>query len=158
MVQPKNYLLYFKGKDIDEPFLKELKELDAKTYAPLTVNEDHLNSLLQNNPNLQEKWSQVCFTFQKIQMETPWKVYPFPSEEEVEKLLEHGSCFQITDYLKYLSKNAYYKLKDNIMKKKNSYGIEDRIAQLNERKKSIHYYGLGGNNILIKLFPNTVNM
>ena len=40
-------------KIIDENFLRYLKEVDAKTYAPLTVDEDHLKKILQNDPKLE---------------------------------------------------------------------------------------------------------
>ena len=40
-------------KIIDEKFLSYLKEVDAKTYAPLTVDEDHLKKILHNDPKLE---------------------------------------------------------------------------------------------------------
>ena len=58
-----------KNIQTDEEFLKELDKIDSDTYAPLTVvDQGHLESLFESNPENREIWNTTCLLHEKYQM------------------------------------------------------------------------------------------
>ena len=58
-----------KNIQTDEEFLKELDKIDSETYAPLTVvDQGHLESLFESNPENREIWNTTCLLHEKYQM------------------------------------------------------------------------------------------
>ena len=103
------------GQDNDPEVLKELEDINEYPSKPLTVDDELLNKMLDNDQH-RERWQYIRSVYETMQMEGS-ELWPFPTEREIASLLAAKSNTELKSCFTYLAKVRLKDLKDVIDKR-----------------------------------------